>query len=96
MGSNPTPPTTGLAVPALGGVLHRSPRCSRYEHGHLLVLAVKHRESDATRRRTRDHAELAQLGEHNPYKFGVRGSSPLFRTKNQAVQTYFHTLRGYG
>ena len=28
---------------------------TRYVCGHLLVLAVKHRELDATRRRTRDH-----------------------------------------
>ena len=26
------------------------------------------------------YAELAQLGEHNPYKFGVSGSRPLLRT----------------
>ena len=31
------------------------------------------------------NAELAQLGEHCPYKSGARGSSPLFRTKYACV-----------
>ena len=30
------------------------------------------------------YAELAQLGEHLPYKQGVGGSSPSFRTKASA------------
>ena len=31
------------------------------------------------------HAELAQLGEHLPYKQRVGGSSPSFRTKSQCL-----------
>ena len=40
---------------------------TRYVCGHLLVLAVKLRELDATRGRKRDHVSVAQGVEHlNP------------------------------
>ena len=34
------------------------------------------------------YAGLAQLGEHLPYKQGVTGSSPVFRTKRHIQQSY--------
>ena len=40
---------------------------SRQEDAHLLVVGVKHRQSDATRGRKRDHVSVAQGVEHpNP------------------------------